>query len=326
MLQPDSSAPGPPSIATGLFLERTLLFALRVLCDETHNAMEYTIRLFTPGDIEFALAQTTREGWDTAAEFFPLCVTHDPHGCFIAEHDGHRAGMITTTRYARTAWIGNLIVPPEHRHKGIGALLMKHTMTYLFERGVETIRREADLPGVKLYRRLGFGDEFESLRFERRPAGATAAGSSRGRLSSGVETIQTASRDEVTRFDAEYFGDDRSSLLDLLIEGATATYAVRSGGRLGGYAAVQPSASGLRIGPWIAPDREEAECLLGAVLDDFADKTLAVGVPSVNIDAVAMLESHGFRKTPSSLRMVFGQRTAVGRPERVFGIANGAMG
>lgn len=66
------------------------------------------VRPFTEQDIDFALTQTGREDWDATRHLFELCLAHDPDGCFVAQSLGRPIGMITTTRHARTAWIGNL--------------------------------------------------------------------------------------------------------------------------------------------------------------------------------------------------------------------------
>jgi ribosomal protein S18 acetylase RimI-like enzyme len=293
---------------------------------ETLWAMKHTIRLLAANDIEFALRQTVREGWDTTAEVFRLCLAHDPHGCFVAESGSERVAMITTTSYANAAWIGNLIVPPEHRYKGIGASMMQHAMAHLADVGTRTIRLEADPPGVKLYRRLGFIDDFECLRFELNPIDSAAAGAQSDRNVADIKTFQTTDMPAVTRFDADCFGDDRSRLLKLMLEDAIAAYVSRSLDRVDGYAIVQSSAVGLRIGPWVASDQEQAAELLNAVMRDFVDTKLVVGVPSPTVDAVVLLESLGFTRTPSCLRMVYGQHAVAGRPERIYGIANGAMG
>ena len=74
--------------------------------------MSFALRSFSSDNIEFALEQTAREGWDSTKSHFRLCLAHDCAGCFIAETSGKRAGMVTTTRYARTGWIGNLSALP----------------------------------------------------------------------------------------------------------------------------------------------------------------------------------------------------------------------
>ncbi len=280
--------------------------------------MEISIRIFNQDDIEFALAQTEREDWDPTAELFDACLAHDPDGCFIAEIDRQRVGMVTTTRHGQSAWIGNLIVPPECRRQGIGRRLMSRSMAHLSDRGVRTIRLEADPPGVRLYRRLGFIDEFESLRFQR-PGGRIATQGVTGR-------IAPSDLPAVAAFDAQHFGDDRARLLTLLYQRSRATYGLQESGRMRGYAFAGPSRVGIRIGPWLAVDYRAAETLLQSILGDWPDTALILGVPGPNHDATILLESYGFERLPSSYRMLHGRRAAAGHHESIFAITNGAMG
>jgi ribosomal protein S18 acetylase RimI-like enzyme len=278
----------------------------------------YSIRTFTRNDIEFALAQTAREGWDSTAEHFETCVAHEPDGCYVAQTGGRRVGMITTIRYGRTGWIGNLIVPPDCRRRGIGADLMAKAMNHLSSPELHTLRLEADPLGIGLYRRLGFVDEFESLRFQLPPGRSAAA--------SVADRITQADLPAIAACDAEYFGDRRDRLLALLFQRSLGAYVVRGGGEVRGYILAFPSSLGLRIGPWIAADLEIARTLLESMLAERPDAAVILGVPCRNRSAIRLLESYGFSPRPSSLRMVYGLRGATGRPENVFAIANGAMG
>ena len=289
----------------------------------------HSIRTFDRADVEFALAQTDREGWDSTRESFEACLVHDPEGCFIAEADGRRVGMVTTVRYGRTGWIGHLIVPPEYRRQGIGESLMTRAMTHLWDQGIRTMRLEADPMGVRLYRRLGFVDEFESLRFRLRAY--------RGMMQATAARVRQADLPTVATFDAEHFGDKRDRLLPLLFQHARAAYWLPEGGETRGYALAVPSEVGIRIGPWLAVDGQAAQTLLQSILADLTltdsppvkgllDESIVLGVPGKNARATALLESYGFGRCPSSLRMIRGPQTAAGHPENVFAIANGAMG
>jgi ribosomal protein S18 acetylase RimI-like enzyme len=280
--------------------------------------METSIRPFASSDIEFALAQTGREGWDTTAELFEACLAHDPQGSFIAETDGRPVAMVTTTSHARSGWIGNLIVVPEQRRRGLGQHLATQALTHLTDCGMRTIRLEADPLGIGIYRRLGFVDEFESLRFRLTP--------SSGRRPAEVEPVTAADLPAIADYDAPHFGDDRGWLLELLFRQATATYSLRDGAQMRGYAFTVLSTLGVRLGPFVATGRQAAGVLLQAVMADQAGTTIVLGVSCLNDGAVDLYESHGFERSPSSFRMMYGGPDAGGHPRNVFAIANGAMG
>ena len=226
--------------------------------------------------------------------------------------------MVTTTRYRRTGWIGNLIVPPERRGLGIGSRLMEHAIRHLEHAGIATIRLEADPMGINIYRKLGFADEFDSPRFRREPGGTRGARS--------AVPLPDADPNVVAAFDEPRFGDDRAGLLRLLHAGALASWRAPESGELGGYLMVQPAAAGARLGPWVASDVGVAGMLLDAALGSFGHGAVILAVPGPNVACRELLASRGFFETPSSLRMVRGPDVGRGRPENVYALANGAAG
>jgi ribosomal protein S18 acetylase RimI-like enzyme len=110
------------------------------------------IRRFEPDDLDFADSQKSREGWAASRDQFELYLEHDPDGCFVAMAGDQPVGMLMTTCFGPSGWIGNLIVEPDHRGRGIGRALMEHGLDRLRGRGATTVRLEGDPPGIPLYR------------------------------------------------------------------------------------------------------------------------------------------------------------------------------
>ena len=281
--------------------------------------MRERIRSFTSRDMEFALAQTAREGWQATAEQFEVALMHDSDGCFLAESAGGPVSMITTTCYADSAWIGHLIVVPDYRRRGMGERMMAHALDYLAGRGFSTVRLEADPMGVGIYRRLGFEQQFRSLRFRSDPPHNPI-------LTGSGKVVPCGDVPQLAALDRNAFGDDRQSQLAGLVAKARATYAYQSLGEIQGHAVAFPSVVGVHLGPWIATDREVAASLIDRVLTDFAKTSIIVGVPEPNREAVELLKDRGFYETESSLRMIRGGPAPDGDSARLFAIANGAMG
>jgi ribosomal protein S18 acetylase RimI-like enzyme len=277
-----------------------------------------TIKPFTVDDLGFAAGLTGREGWASGRRDFELYLEHDPEGCFTAWDDDLRIGMLTTAAYPASGWMGNLIVVPEARSRGVGRALMVHGLARLEAVGVRTVRLDGDPPGIPLYRSLGFVDEWESLRFK-----AVGIG---GGLPAGVEPLRARDLDTVAALDLAGFGDDRGRMLRLLLERAEGAFAVRRGGAVAGYLMLLRSDLGLRIGPCVAADAATAAALLRGALSAGAGEAITVGVPAPNPAARSLLERLGFAPTLSSRRMVRGPLAAAGRIEQVFAIANGAVG
>jgi ribosomal protein S18 acetylase RimI-like enzyme len=299
----------------------------------------------TAGDLGFAAGLTAGEGWASGRSDFELYLEHDPDGCFTAWEGGRRLGMVTTSRYPASAWIGNLIVVPDHRSRGVGRALMEHGLRHLELAGIRTVRLDGDPPGIPLYRSLGFVDEWESLRFRRvggrldRPPQVTdlkpddlAALDGTG-FGGGLQRppqVRELTPDDlgaVAALDRTVFGDDRSRMLGLLFGRAERAFVVAGSDGLAGYAMVVHTDRGLRFGPWVAVDARAAEELLrGAVTIAVAGEAITLGVPGPNPEARSILERLGFEPTPSSLRMVRGPAAADGRLDHIFAIANGAVG
>jgi ribosomal protein S18 acetylase RimI-like enzyme len=276
------------------------------------------IRCFTRDDIPFALEQTTREGWFTCAGAFESYLDHDPQGNFIGWIDGERAGMITTTRYANSAWMGNLIVPPRLRSRGVGRRLMEHGLDRLQSADVRTIRLDADPPGIALYRSLGFVDECESLRFRRKSQESSPV--------AGVEPLAPGEIRQVQAFDARFFGDDRSRLLEMLFRRGKTALVVWHDGAVAGYVFTEETELGLRIAPCVATDAEVAGRLLQAALNSAGPQMVTLGILEANRSGRDLVESLGFRPVPSCRRMVLGEHRAEGVPGCVFAIGGGAIG
>ena len=283
--------------------------------------MEPLIRPMRADDIKCALAFTVREGWDIAESGFEMHLSHDPHGCFIAEVDGQVAGMITSTRYGGLAFVGNLIVDPARRRQGIGQMMMCHTMQRLRDAGAGSIHLEADPPGVDLYRSLGFVEVFESLRFQCESPSVRSASPK-----DEVRDLHTRDLDMLGRYDQRIFGDDRTRLLGALLEQSPSAFVIVNDNRPGGYIITQQLPEGLRIGPWIADDEGAAAALLDEVLRKAKVSRYALGIPAANANGVRLLEGRGFTATAPSLRMIRGDRKHDGKPEHVFSITGGDRG
>ena len=277
-----------------------------------------SIRAMTVADIPFCVAQTAREGWTSTPADFAVHLAHDPDGCFMATFGGRPAAMVTTTCYGATGWIGNLIVVPERRGARLGSLLMAKAISLLEARGMGTLRLEADPLGIRIYRRLGFLDEYDSPRFRLDSASAPEPHS--------VAPLVAADLPALTSFDAARFGDDRTRLLPLLLGRARAAFRVPRRGAPAGYLMLLPGAHGLRIGPWVAEEPQAAHDLLRGALASASGTGVTLAIPGPNRLAQEMVHAAGFRETPSSLRMVRGPTAGGGRPETVYAMASGAVG
>ncbi len=188
--------------------------------------------------------------------------------------------------------------------------MMKQAMDHLKKRGVATLRLEADPPGMGIYQRLGFMQEFESLRFHATRSNRPAP-----------SNLLPDDLEDILAFDRRITGEDRGRYLRILYKNSAQALTLRRGGEVAGYLLAMPTSDGVNLGPFLAEDRATAAELLDAAP---AGKT-TIGLPALNTDGVELLQNLGFEQRPSSVRMHLGPRprqdTAC-----IYGIANGATG
>ena len=288
-----------------------------------------SIRLWTERDIDYVAESVQREGWGHTLRDVERCWLYEPEGCFIAEADGRRVGHVFSTRYDRAGWIGLLVVDPKERGKGIGKTLMQKAISYLQSLGTETINLEAVEEAVPLYRRLGFKEEFDSLRFRKKV-------DRRNRLNHVTEAevravtrlMQRDDVETVASFDSRYFGANRLRVLRSLYEDyPRLCFISEAMGNPVGYIMVRKVREAHWIGPWVGEDAEIAERLLSACVDAMEDETqLRLGMPAPNSNGVSLMENFNFELTGKSVRMVLSRRQRSVRTSGVYGIGGPEKG
>ena len=282
------------------------------------------IRSFTKGDIDFAHEMTEIEKWNNTRKDIERMFKLNPSGCFVAEVKGKRIGHVFSVRYGELGWIGFLIVRAEYRAKGVGTLLMRKTMDHLLSCGVETIKLEAVPKIASLYRKLGFVDEYDSLRFLGKTRKLTSADSS------NVKSLQRSMIREVGKFDAEYFGADRSEvLMRLYSDYPKLCYVSCTESEIVGYIMCRKAENGYRAGPWVCTSKNHQtprELLAKCVENLGQNAELYIGVPDTNKVAVEIMQKFGFEQYSKSIRMRFGKKLETDDIKGVFAIGGPEKG
>ncbi|MCG6924481.1 MAG: GNAT family N-acetyltransferase [Acidobacteria bacterium] len=286
-----------------------------------HSGPLTGIRRLERGDLDFVEHQKLREGWALSREQFQVYLEHDPDGCFVAMAGPEPVGMVTTTSFGPSGWIGNLIVEPEFRSRGIGRALMERALESLRDKGAVTVRLEADPPGIPLYRKLGFEDEFESCRLA-----LPASGPGPRPDGPAAEAMRPADLDEVTALDSEIVGPDRRRFLELKLSVAELALVRRRERRVVASLLASPTDRGLRISPCVAREPADARALIATAIAAARGRAVLVGLPARNTEGLEMLAQMGFVPGASSRRMRRGPPVDPGDPTRVFAIASGASG
>jgi predicted N-acetyltransferase YhbS len=269
---------------------------------------EISIRQLQEKDTQFAYDMNVAEEWNDRIEDIKRMLSFEPNGCFIAEVKGNHAGHVFTVNYGRLAWIGLLIVKAQYRNMGIGTRLMEEAKNYLLHCKVKTIELDAVPEIAELYRKLGFIDEYDSLRYRGTCKNISSL------KNNSVTPMKSKDIPEVAKFDAEYFGAERTRVLNKLYEENTDTcFVAHDDSRITGYIMHRKARSGHWLGPCACEpdDPETARQLFAEGMNMIGlDEQIYVGVPAVNKAAVDVMRRLGFERYSKSVRMRSGEEPA----------------
>jgi ribosomal protein S18 acetylase RimI-like enzyme len=279
------------------------------------------IRSMHANDLDFAATCTAAEEWvsenrTVLASFFE----HAPHACLIAELDQEPAGICIATPYGASAFIGELIVRPQARAMGIGAVLLNHAVAYLQKSGARSVYLDGVPKAVPLYQRNGFRVVCRSLRF---------SGSLPAVSHPEVSLLQPADLPDVLALDRREFGADRSFFLKRRWELYPELCRVLvENEKIAGFILGRRGEGWVSAGPWVV-ERDARyplhllESLSGAVKDDY----FSVGILECNQAAIELVRSNGFVERPDCpLRMVLGESDQLGKSPQCYAVGSAAKG
>ena len=284
---------------------------------DTHSEIE--MRRLTPADIPAADALRNASGWNQIPADWERLLMLEPDGCFAAQRAGTIVGTATTTRYgAKLAWIGMVLVHPDHRRQGIARALMEHCLRYLKNCGVQSIKLDATPHGHPLYTQLGFVEEWTLARWEcAAPAISTELLGVRPLLESDWETL--------IEMDAGAIGAPRGALLRALYQSALCTFVADLNGIIKGFGMLRSGAYADYLGPLVATDSTSAAQLAYALLVSAAGPVIW-DIPDPNVEAEALAGRLGFSRVRPFTRMWLGQNARTSQPQHLFAIADPATG
>jgi len=275
-------------------------------------------------DLDLVYTLCKNERWNYSLKMIERLFSYEPNGCFAAYVKGKFAGHVFSLNYGKIGWIGVLIVSKEYRRRGIGTLLMKQAMKYLLDLGVNTIKLEAVPEFANIYRKLGFINEFDSLRFQKVNEKYNET------CGLNIKPIKRNNIVEIAKFDQKYFGSNRTRiLLKLYEDNSELCFVSYIDSRIAGYIMCGKMETGYRIGPWVCNPRYTAiakELILNCMKTVGIKERLYVGVPAVNDAAVKILQDLNFKLYSKSIRMRFGKKNERECIKGVFSIGGPEQG
>ena len=230
----------------------------------------------THADVDQAAALSRSVGWNQTPDDWARLLTLAPDGVFGAFETGRLVASSSVVAYGGAlAWIGMMLVDPEHRRRGLGRRLLDAALASPTVPPGATIGLDATDMGAPLYRARGFVDVDPIdrwggvLRAPPVPGGTTTAGTApAGTAARAVEPAEVAS---LATWDAARSGTDRSALVAHLLRNPEArAYVATRGGGVAGYAVVRPGRTHHHLGPVVADDADAFDALLTALADRLA--------------------------------------------------------
>ena len=237
----------------------------------------FQIRTLTKDDFPFAVALANTMNWNMALEDFEFMASLEPEGSFLLLDDSKPIGIATCISYGKTAWFGNLIVDQTYRKKGAGSKLVTHAVDYLHSKGVETIGLYA-YPQLKdFYGKLGFKPDVDFTLLHAKNLCPIET--------RGLHKVIEEKMPKISHFDSQYFGGDRSILLQsILLNETNAGYYFSEYSHIVGYVAATIYESMAWVGPLIcSPQRYDvAGQLVASVLAKIGGKSVYTVAPKAD--------------------------------------------
>jgi GNAT superfamily N-acetyltransferase len=267
------------------------------------------IERFTHDDIEHFLRYASAENWISTEWEMKFLLDSFPEGCFTCRAVGLPIAFVSSIKYDKSGWIGNLIVDASLRGKGIGLSLIRRALEALRLGGAETVWLTASADGKPIYERLGFRE----LDVINRWMGTGLKGY--------TEQNDGISLEEAISLDGHGWGDRRHALISAAFARGK-VFGVPSG-----FLVMQGDGALVQGGPWGCTNVDKAAKLLDAALAANAGSyEIAFDVPGENLVATELLAFRGFSIVGRTSLMFCGAIPAY-RPELVFALGSmGSMG
>lgn len=265
------------------------------------------ISAFGKEEINEFLPLAAAEGWISGDWELDFLVAAFSPGCLVCRANGRAIAFVTAVKYGRSGWIGNLIVHPDWRGRGVGSALLLRALAALDDAGTRTVWLTASEAGRPIYERLGFSAIDTIVRWE-------------GRGSVGVSR-EIAGTDEIVALDASGWGDRRELLIErVLCRGPSCLLP-------SGFLVCQQWPGAVQLGPWSCAGSASAAALLGrAVVPCPGGVRMFLDVPEGNRAAPGLLRSDCFVPGSATTLMYRGDAPDYA-PERIFALASmGSMG
>lgn len=250
--------------------------------------MTHLIRACSIDDVDAALRLCRLSGWNQLQADWVRLINYQPDGCFVAVSGDQVVGTVTTTSYGTDlAWIGMMLVDPDHRRRGIATELIRASIDYLVAQKIRCIKLDATPEGKPVYERLGFQTEWQYHRWQ-------------GTIQTHSSVPSPNRHRRTFAMDHAAFGVDRDCWLKRLAEDSDVVW------HQDGFGMTRPGARATYLGPITAANPEAAREIASRLLAGVRGEVFW-DLPQANVSAVSMAESLGFVPVRDLYRMRLGK-------------------
>ena len=285
---------------------------------------EILLRRMIESDLPAADELRRLAGWNQTPDDWRALLELEPHGCFVALKGAELVGTVTTTTYGRAlAWIGMMLVHPEHRRQGIAARLMDQALEYLCGRNIPSVGLDATPAGLPLYEKLGFVAEWTFTRWQR------AADAEQVSARSNVSEVREPGESDwpaLVELDAATFGVPRPQLIKSLARRSLAALVWPAQGQPVGWGLLRPGANAHYLAPLTCMQPEGALSLVEPLLGRAFGSSVFWDIPDQNRVAKGAAERFGFTRVRPLTRMRLGPGSTSTDAGAQFAIADPAVG
>ena len=280
------------------------------------------IRTMRRSDITFADSLRHIAGWNQLPADWERFLRMEPGGCFLAEYQNTPAGTATTVTYDdKVAWIGMVLVHPDHRRKGIGRALLLKCIEHLRNRGIPSIKLDATPAGKSVYDTLGFKSEWTLSRWER--SNPAAPHSSLNVRDNKIQ-LDESELESITQLDQSAFGVSRKQLLREIAAQSCSFAEMKSG-----FGFIRTGAKALQIGPVIAETEAAFYQVIQLLMHHFLEDEkyrIFWDIPDQNLIARRWAGMNGFTIQRTLTRMYLGSNAYAGKQHMQYAIASPDLG
>ena len=264
----------------------------------------FRTKLMNTKDFAFAIRLTNQMNWNLTKEDFQFMTKLEPQGCFTLYEKNEKIGIATTITYNHTAWFGNLIIKPNHRKKGAGSHLVKHALTYLKNKKVETTGLYAYTEKIPFYQRLGFKPHIKFTVMKGKSFPSPPHPNTQQTKKQQLKTI--------IRLDQTCFGAPRRKLLEpIILDSDNLCLSYIENNKIKAFALAKIYRGKAELGPLICPEGRSgiAVKLIKATLNKLDNAEVTMFIPEEQHAIQKTLKQSGFQETFQVVTMFHGSPT-----------------